>query len=85
MMSVMYLKCIYHNAGALARNRETPYNILQEREIPERVIGPLKGHLLCKIHFFMSFLHQHVSPLCKEILKVPGKKDLLSFCPDPFI
>ena len=34
----------------------------------------IKGHLLCKIHFFMSFLHKHVSPLCKEILKVSGKK-----------
>ena len=34
----------------------------------------LKGHLLCKIHFFMYFIHNHVSPLCKEILKVSGKK-----------
>jgi len=30
-----------------------------------------KGHLLCNIHFSMSFIH--VSPLCKEILKVSGK------------
>ena len=33
-----------------------------------------KGLLLCKIHFFMYFIHKHVSPLCKEILKVSGKK-----------
>ena len=33
-----------------------------------------KGHLLCKIHFFMYFIHKHVSPLCKEILKVSEKK-----------
>ena len=44
----------------------------------------LKGHLLCKIPFCMSLLHQHVSPLCKEILKVSWKK-ILSFCPDPFL
>ena len=25
-----------------------------------------KGHLLCKIHFFMYVIHQHVYPLCKE-------------------
>ena len=31
-------------------------------------------HLSCKIHLFMSFIHQHVSPLCKEILNVSGKK-----------
>ena len=41
--------------------------------------GKCKGHLLCKIHFFMSFLHQHVSPLWKEILKVSGKKILSLF------
>ena len=34
----------------------------------------LKGHLLCNIYFFTSLLHQHVSPLCKEIMKVSGKK-----------
>ena len=34
----------------------------------------VKGHLLCKIHLFMSFLLKHVSPLCEEILKVSGKK-----------
>ena len=39
----------------------------------------LKGHLLCKIHFFMSLLHQHVSPLCKVILRVSGKKILSLF------
>ena len=33
-----------------------------------------KGHLLCKIHFFMSFIHKHVSPLCEEILNVSGGK-----------
>ena len=38
-----------------------------------------KGHLLCKIHLFMSFINQHVSPLCKEILKVSGKKILSLF------
>ena len=27
----------------------------------------------------MSFLHQHVSPLCKEILNVSGKKILSLF------
>ena len=36
--------------------------------------GCFKGQLLCKIHFFMSFIHKHVSPLCKEILKVSGTK-----------
>ena len=34
----------------------------------------VKGHLVCKIHFLMYFIHKHVSPLCKEILKVSGKK-----------
>ena len=38
-----------------------------------------KGHLLCKIHLFMSSLHHHVSPLWKEILKVSGKKILSLF------
>ena len=38
-----------------------------------------QGHLLCKIHLFMSFIHKHVSPLCKEILKVSGKKRFAHF------
>ena len=37
-------------------------------------VDHIKGHLLCKIHLFTSFIHKHVSPLCKEILKVSGKK-----------
>ena len=37
-------------------------------------IVEFKGHLLCKIHFSMSLLHHHVSPLCKETLRVSGKK-----------
>ena len=43
----------------------------------------LEGHLLCKIHFFMSFIHKHVSPLCKEILEVSGKNICSLFCLDP--
>ena len=52
-------------------------------EIKQRVRGvtcnkvrklEFKGHLLCKIHFSMYVIHKHVSPLCKEILKVSGKK-----------
>ena len=34
----------------------------------------IKGHLLYKTYLFLSFLHQHVSPLYKEILNVSGKK-----------
>ena len=33
-----------------------------------------KGDLLCKIHFFMSFIYKHVSPLCKETLKFQEKR-----------
>ena len=39
----------------------------------------MEGNLLCKFQFFMYFLHKHVSPLCKEILKVSGKKILSLF------
>ena len=35
---------------------KTPYTVSAVR-------GIFKGHILCKIHFFMSLLHQHVSPL----------------------
>ena len=45
----------------------------RRRKLKGRMVG-IKGHLLYKIHFFMSLIHKHVSPLCKDILKVSGKK-----------
>ena len=51
-----------------------------KREALGRNRGALfKGHLLCKMHFFMSFIHKYVSSLVQETHKVSENKTLSLF------
>ena len=39
----------------------------------------IKGDLSCKMHFVMSFLHQHVSPVCQGTHAASENKTLSLF------